>query len=57
MGLTLAQDYEEYQPRNRPAPARLQPGNGATDVRPTPIPILKQINKYVLYNYIEKKKH
>lgn len=41
----LAQDYEDFQ--SRPAPARLHAGGGSqTDVKPTPIPILKQINRH-----------
>lgn len=51
VAVTLAQDddYYEPQPRPRPAPARIQPGYsgpaGSSAPRPTPVPILKQINR------------
>ena len=44
---TNAQDYQDYQENTpRPAPIRLRPSSGQVDApRPTPVPILKQINK------------
>lgn len=41
IGVTLAQDYDEY--RSRPAPTRI-PTHGQ-EPKPTPVPILKQINR------------
>ncbi|KAI8130373.1 hypothetical protein FF38_00430 [Lucilia cuprina] len=45
---TNAQDYQDYQENTpRPAPIRLRPSSGQVDApRPTPVPILKQINKH-----------
>ncbi|XP_036342557.1 pollen-specific leucine-rich repeat extensin-like protein 1 [Rhagoletis pomonella] len=47
-GLAIAQDYQDYQENTpRPAPIRLRPNAGLADApRPTPVPILKQINKH-----------
>ncbi|XP_067619297.1 uncharacterized protein Cpr97Ea [Eurosta solidaginis] len=48
-GLARAQDYQDYQENTpRPAPLRLRPSSGlaADSPRPTPVPILKQINKH-----------
>lgn len=42
VGVVVAQDYQDYNVR--PAPARLHTG-GQTETKPTPIPILKQINR------------
>ncbi|KAG5900614.1 hypothetical protein JTB14_017466 [Gonioctena quinquepunctata] len=45
--VTFAQDYYDEEPRPRPAPARVQPGySGPAEARPTPIAILKQINRH-----------
>ncbi|KAH8358400.1 hypothetical protein KR093_000039 [Drosophila rubida] len=45
-GLVNAQDYQDYQPSApRSAPHRLQ-SQAQEDTRPTPVPILKQINKH-----------
>ncbi|XP_053699277.1 tyrosine-protein phosphatase non-receptor type 23 [Sabethes cyaneus] len=39
------QDYQqEYRQEYRPAPQRI--GTGASEVKPTPVPILKQINRH-----------
>uniref|UniRef100_A0A1I8Q0V1 Uncharacterized protein n=1 Tax=Stomoxys calcitrans TaxID=35570 RepID=A0A1I8Q0V1_STOCA len=45
---THAQDYQDYQENTpRPAPIRLRPSSPQIDSpRPTPVPILKQINKH-----------
>lgn len=44
-------DYYEPEPRHRPAPARIQAGySGPAAPRPTPVPILKQINRYFSLN-------
>ncbi|KAG4067793.1 hypothetical protein HA402_010479 [Bradysia odoriphaga] len=43
IGVVLAQDYQEYQ-QHRPAPTRIQ--TSASEPKPTPIPILKQINRH-----------
>lgn len=41
-----AQDYQDYQENTpRPAPIRLRPNTAQEVPRPTPVPILKQINK------------
>uniref|UniRef100_W8BDK4 Uncharacterized protein n=1 Tax=Ceratitis capitata TaxID=7213 RepID=W8BDK4_CERCA len=47
-GFALAQDYQDYQENTpRPAPIRLRPSAGIAEApRPTPVPILKQINKH-----------
>lgn len=51
VAVALAQDDDYYEPqtRPRPAPARIQPGYsgpaGSSAPRPTPVPILKQINR------------
>lgn len=45
MGVVLAQDYQDYQ-GPRQAPVRIRPGNGPVENRPTPIAILKQINRH-----------
>lgn len=46
MCCTYAQDYD-FEARSRPAPARIQPGySGNVDTKPTPVPILKQINRH-----------
>ncbi|XP_037950827.1 proline-rich receptor-like protein kinase PERK9 [Teleopsis dalmanni] len=47
--LATAQDYQDYQENTpRSAPIRLRPSAGhlADSARPTPVPILKQINKH-----------
>lgn len=53
--VVTAQDYDEYYSENagkpRPAPIRLRQGN---EPAPTPVPILKQINrlhKFLFYYY------
>ncbi|CAG9823498.1 unnamed protein product [Phaedon cochleariae] len=48
LGVSLAQDYYDEEPRPRPAPARIQSGySGAQSApRPTPVAILKQINRH-----------
>ncbi|KAJ6637816.1 Endocuticle structural glycoprotein SgAbd-9 [Pseudolycoriella hygida] len=43
IGVVLAQDYQEYQ-QHRPAPNRIQ--TSASEPKPTPVPILKQINRH-----------
>jgi len=46
--LTVAQDYQDYQENTpRSAPIRLRPNSGLQETaKPTPVPILKQINKH-----------
>uniref|UniRef100_A0A1A9W9H8 Uncharacterized protein n=1 Tax=Glossina brevipalpis TaxID=37001 RepID=A0A1A9W9H8_9MUSC len=47
--VVTAQDYQDYQENvPRPAPIRLRPSSSANEQqsRPTPVPILKQINKH-----------
>lgn len=47
--ITVGQEYD-YQSAPRPAPPRVQPGySGPTAPKPTPVPILKQINRYIIY--------
>ncbi|XP_023025336.2 uncharacterized protein [Leptinotarsa decemlineata] len=48
VAVTFAQDYYDDEPRaSRPAPPRVQPGySGPAAPRPTPVPILKQINRH-----------
>lgn len=43
LGITLAQQ-DDYQQEYRPAPLRL--GTNAAEPKPTPVPILKQINRH-----------
>lgn len=40
----IAQDYQDYQPAQRQAPLRLS--SSSNNPAPTPVPILKQINKH-----------
>lgn len=48
VGLVSGQDYQDYQPSApRPAPLRLHSQAQEETARPTPVPILKQINKCV----------
>lgn len=45
IGVVLAQqDYQQQQEYHRPAPLRI--GTNAVETKPTPIPILKQINRH-----------
>ena len=46
IGAVNCQEYQEYDNLPRAAPSRLRPGNGPVDTRPTPVPILKQINRH-----------
>ncbi|XP_017781562.1 PREDICTED: translation initiation factor IF-2-like [Nicrophorus vespilloides] len=46
LALAYGQEYE-YQTGARPAPSRIQSGfSGAAQPKPTPVPILKQINRH-----------
>lgn len=45
IGVVLAQqDYQQQQDYHRPAPLRI--GTNAVETKPTPVPILKQINRH-----------
>ncbi|KAJ8970460.1 hypothetical protein NQ314_001212 [Rhamnusium bicolor] len=47
VAVTFAQDYDNYEPRARAAPPRVQPGySGPAAPKPTPVAILKQINRH-----------
>ncbi|XP_044740316.1 translation initiation factor IF-2-like [Chrysoperla carnea] len=48
IGTAIAQEYDfESSAPRRPAPPRVTPGySGSVDVKPTPVPILKQINRH-----------
>lgn len=47
VALVAAQDFDyDDDPRPRPAPARIRPGfSGPSAAKPTPVAILKQINR------------
>lgn len=40
--IVIGQDYQDYPSAGRPSQLRL---NSAVDTKPTPVPILKQINR------------
>lgn len=42
--LASTQDYQDFQNVGRPSPLRINAGSNV-DTKPTPVPILKQINK------------
>ncbi|XP_019881239.2 nematocyst expressed protein 3-like [Aethina tumida] len=49
VAVSFAQDFSDYEPASpvRPAPSRVQPGySGPAGPKPTPVPILKQINRH-----------
>lgn len=54
IAIAVAQDYQDFGPqpgRPQQAPHRLN-SQQLEEQKPTPIPILKQINKWVLFGFL-----